>query len=101
MRYTEGYTLLELLVAVAIVGILAAVAVPSFTDTIDRNSRDEAMMDLTRALAYARTEAVTRGRRVAICVSADQTSCAGSAADDWKQGWIVFTDGGAAGAVDG
>lgn len=101
MRYTEGYTLLELLVTVAVVGILAALAVPSFTDTIDRNSRDSAMMDLARTLGYTRAEAVTQGRTVSICLSANQVSCAGSEGGDWKQGWIVFTDAGTAGTVDG
>jgi type IV fimbrial biogenesis protein FimT len=96
-----GYTMLELLVTVAIVGLLAALAVPSFQDTIERNGRESAMLDLVGSLGFARSEAVTQGRSVSICRSADQATCAATEGGDWTIGWLVFTDGGTLGDVDG
>ena len=54
---------------------------------------------LVGALTLARNEAVTRGVSVSVCSSADNESCA--ADTDWSTGWIVFTDAGVVGTVDG
>ena len=48
-------------------------------------------------LAYARSEAVTRNTRVSICNSNNGTDCGGT----WSDGWIVFSDAGTAGSIDG
>lgn len=85
----------------AIVGIMAALVVPGFRDTIERNGREAAMLDLVSSLSYARSEAVTQGRSVSICVSADQATCDGTDGGNWTTGWIVFSDGGVRGTVDG
>lgn len=45
---SAGFTLIELMIAVAIVGILTAVIYPSYTDYVRRTNRTEAMNDLTR-----------------------------------------------------
>ncbi|MEW5754836.1 MAG: type IV pilin protein [Pseudomonadota bacterium] len=67
-RAQQGFTLIELMVAVAIVGILAAVAVPSYTQHMQKSRRAEAqsyLMDLSQRQqqylldmrSYAATEA--------------------------------------------
>ncbi|MBA6391651.1 type IV pilin protein [Colwellia sp. BRX10-3] len=48
MKVFNGFTLVELLIAVAIVGILAAVAFPSYTDFVSRSNRTEAQRELLR-----------------------------------------------------
>ena len=97
----SGFTMLELMVIVAIVGILVAVALPSLRESVVRNARDSAVMNLMSSLALARSEAVTGSGWVSVCRSTNQTACAGTAGADWSAGWIVFTDTGVAGTVDG
>lgn len=91
----SGFTLLELLVTVAILVILAGVAVPSFQDTMIRNNIESQIGDLQRSLSYARSEAVSRGARVSICRSSSATTC--GAGSSWSDGWLVFVDNNTAG----
>lgn len=97
----RGYTLLELMVTLAVLAILATLTVPGFQDTIRRTARDSSMQDLSTALDFARAQAVTEGTRVSLCRSTDLGSCSGGGGGDWSAGWIVFTDRGTAGTVDG
>ncbi|MGU3346152.1 GspH/FimT family pseudopilin [Pseudomonas monsensis] len=58
---TKGFTLPELLVAIAVLVILLTLAVPGFTRSIQSSKADTEMGDLQRALNYARLEAIDRG----------------------------------------
>ncbi|SHN14221.1 type IV fimbrial biogenesis protein FimU [Pseudomonas asturiensis] len=67
MRHiAKGFSLVELLVAVSLVGILAAIAIPNFSSTLQSNKADTELNDLQRALNYARLEAINRGVTVRI-----------------------------------
>lgn len=96
----RGVTLLELMIGIGIVGILSAIAVPSFRD-YTRNTRvTTAQNDLVTAITLARSEALRRSSNVSVCPSANGTSCTGDA--DWGAGFLVFTDAtGTAGVLDG
>jgi type IV fimbrial biogenesis protein FimT len=87
----SGMTLIELIVVMVLVGILAAIGIPSF-ETITTSSRMAAESnDLLGDMQFARAEAAREGEPVTVCISANGTSC-DSASTTWQEGWIVFSD---------
>ncbi|MBN2886034.1 MAG: GspH/FimT family pseudopilin, partial [Chromatiaceae bacterium] len=70
-RVQRGVTLLELMVTLAIVTIVTTIAVPSFQSVIRNNRAATLSNDLLSALNLARSESVTRGKRVTVCKSND------------------------------
>lgn len=92
----RGFTLLELLTALAVAAIILAFGVPNFMDVV-RNSRAAAgANELVTALSIARSEAAKRGARVTVCASDDAATCDGS----WEDGWIVIADAAATDDAD-
>jgi len=85
-----GFTLIELMVGVAIMAILLMVGVPSFQSAVASSRLSTSTNDVVSALALARTEAIRRGTRVTVCKSANATGC--TTAGNWAQGWIIFID---------
>lgn len=85
-----GFTLIELMVGVAVLSIILLFGVPSFQGAIASNRLTSATNDLLSAMALARSEAIRRGARVTVCKSADGAAC--TSAGTWQQGWIVFLD---------
>lgn len=83
---TAGFTLIELMVTLAVVGILAAVAVPAMTSLIAGNRLAGASGELASSLQLARSEAIRRNAQVTICASINGTTC--TASTDWST-WIV------------
>jgi type IV fimbrial biogenesis protein FimT len=94
----KGMTLLELMLGLTIMGILVALAVPSFTNYTGNARKVAATNDLVTALTTARSEALRRSALVRACSSADQATCTG--ANDWATGWIIFADPNNNGIVD-
>lgn len=82
--------MIELLVVIAIVAVLAALAVPSFQGMIASSNLTSTTNDLIATFARARSDAIRRGKRVTVCMSADGVACTTSG--DWSQGWIMFND---------
>ena len=92
MSYPQrGFTLIELMVTLAVLAIVLGIAVPSFTQQIRNNGSVALTSEFQAALNYARAEAVKRATRVSICPSTNGTSCL--TATDWHKGWMVFVDG--------
>ena len=85
----NGFTLMELMVTVAIAAIVMTIGIPSFQDTIRENRLTANTNTFVSSLNLARSEAIKSGRRVVMCISAGST-CATSGGYD--QGWIVFRD---------
>ena len=98
----RGFTLIELMVGIAVIAIIIAIGVPSFNRLISSQTTAATASRLSNALAYARSEAVTRSTNVTICASDDGATCSGSSL--WNNGWIVFLDNnttsGSTGSVD-
>ena len=95
-----GFTLIELMVTVAVLAIILAIAVPGFQAFIASGRVTTTTNDMVGALTLARSEAIRRGTRVTLCKSSDGASC--TDAGGWEQGWIAFVDPtrGADAAVD-
>ena len=98
VRATGGFTLIELMVTVAVMAILAMIAVPNFYTTLRRHQLQSAVGSLQGALAYARTEAVLRQYSVSICPSGGSTATC-SSSSDYSQGWLIYTTQAAAGSA--
>ncbi|MEN6587566.1 MAG: GspH/FimT family pseudopilin [Sulfuricella sp.] len=102
-RRITGFSLIELLVTVSVLGILVALAAPSFQSLIRANRIANLTNDLVSGLNLARSEAIKRGTRVTLCKVADPNTntptCSTSA--NWQTGWQVFVDGSTAGTFDG
>jgi len=85
---TRGFTLVELMVTIAIVAILAAIAFPNFEASIRSNRIATSTNELIGALTLARSEAMRSPGGAVVCASSDGANCTGS----WNQGWIVWMD---------
>jgi type IV fimbrial biogenesis protein FimT len=93
---TKGFSIVELMIALAIFGILTSAAIPSYSAFMTNNRLSNENTALMLDFVMARAEAATRGTRVTVCQSANGTSCSSGG---WKSGRIVFVDGGAAGVI--
>ncbi len=87
----DGFTLVEIMIALAVLSILGTLAVPAFTNLYDDSSRTNAVNSFIHTIFLARSEAMKRGEMVSICKSANASSCE-NGASDWNRGWIVFAN---------
>jgi type IV fimbrial biogenesis protein FimT len=89
----NGFTLIELMVVLAVAAIIAAISAPSFADMI-RNHRLTTQANLILSeLYYARSEAIRRGLQISIRRNSANNN-------DWTEGWQVFTDVNGNGSLD-
>ena len=89
-RKMHGFTLVELMISVAVAAILCAVSAPALGSLIHNETARASRNTLVTSLNLARNMAVTGQGRVVVCPSIDQHTCSGS--EWWQHGWIVFED---------
>lgn len=85
---SNGFTLVELLIVLAIAAILLLITVPGYSAFVNQTRVDSAKNKLAASIAYARGEAINHSAGVAVCPLAAANNCA--AGNDWSRGWAVF-----------
>lgn len=94
LKPQAGFTLVELMVTIAVMAIGLALAMPTFTEVIRSNRVAAATNSFIAAFNLARTEAVRSNRGAVVCASSAGTSCDGS---NWNVGILAFADNDATG----
>lgn len=87
-RKQRGFTLIELMVTIVVLGIAMGIALPNYLELMQRQKVAAAADEVENLFNLSRTEAVKRSARVSICASDDGATCG----DDWSLGILVFRD---------
>lgn len=95
IKKNKGFNLIEIMVALAIIGILIAMASPMFTTAMVNNRLYSEATQTNSILSLARSEAIRRNDFVTVCPTNDGTSCLAS--NNLQTGTIVFNNSGNAG----
>jgi len=87
--HAKGFSLLELMVALAIAGVIAGVAIPSFANMLKSGDLGSTTFKLSSSLRFAKSESIKGYNRIIICPR-DGEQCGDNSA--WVNGWLVFND---------
>ncbi|MBA57227.1 MAG: hypothetical protein CMK89_22495 [Pseudomonadales bacterium] len=88
-RRSKGFTMVELLITLAIAAIILALATPSFLDLMEKNRVRSTAEQLTDLFRLSRVVAVEQRLRVSVCGSSDNTNCD----DDWDSSILSIKKG--------
>ncbi len=95
-RKQGGFTLVELMITLVILGVLSAIAAPAVRDMVMNNRLVTETNDMLVSLTLARSEAIKRSTSVFLCKTPDPQAsppvCDATAA--WTNGWIIYTETG-------
>lgn len=88
-RLSPGFTLIELMVTLAVFAIILSVGTPSLRSFLSRSELASNSNHFLSTINHLRTEAIRRNSYTTLCPSTDGLGCNGT---DWKNGWIAFED---------
>ena len=83
----QGFTLVELMIVLVILGVILAIGLPGFSELTLSTKLKSYANKMVASVYLARGEAIKRNVPIRLCASANGTSCA--VGGDWEQGWIV------------
>jgi type IV fimbrial biogenesis protein FimT len=98
---TSGFTMMEMVILMAVIAILAALALPNASNYIDNNRLNAAAADMVVTMQTARSEAVGRNVAVTICAATGTGTACRPDGHRWELGWLMFVDSDADRKVDG
>jgi len=90
VRTPRGFTLVELVVGLTILGVLFAIALPSYSSFVAEQALAAEARRLAEAVSLARSEAIKRNGFVVVCAGPAAAGCSPDAA--WHEGWTMFED---------
>jgi len=88
-KNNHGFTLIELIITLAVVSILLVTGIPMLNQMTENNRLVTQINSIAGTLAVARSESIKRGITITICGSTDGATCNTA---NWENGWIVFSD---------
>jgi len=97
-KFLAGFTIIELMLTIAVAAVILTLGVPSFQGLMERNQLTSNINRFISSLALARSESIKRNQRVVVCPSNDGIECAN--AGGYDNGWIIFVDVNADGSRD-
>jgi len=102
IKTQNGVTLIEMMVALAVLAFLITVAIPGFQELFRGNRVVTQANQVLHALALARSEAVKRSAPITICKNngASPPGCSNAANNTWESGWIIYADANGNGAYN-
>lgn len=100
----RGMTAVELMVTIMIMAIVTTLAVPSFRESTRQSRLRGQTNEFIAALRITQSEAIKRGKAVVLCKSSDPETattpaCSTDTAVNWENGWVIFVDEDANGAI--
>lgn len=91
MKKTRGFTLVELMIVLAIIAIIGSMVLPAFRDMVDGNRLMTSANDIVTTFHQARSEAIKQSKAASIV--ACKPDCGTSGTQSWDNGWQIIVDG--------
>lgn len=91
-KYYRGFSLMELVVVLAIIAIMASIGIPSFNSVIRSTKLATVVNEFIGTLNFARSEAVKRNQRIVVRKNENCTTKTNIVDCDWEDGWIIFVE---------
>ena len=86
-----GFTIIELIITVALLSVMLAIAVPGFTNFFQNNNLATTSNRFVSSIALTRNEAISRNTTVVMCnINASNNACDTNGL--WETGWVVWVD---------
>ncbi|MDN2662754.1 GspH/FimT family pseudopilin [Psychromonas sp. 14N.309.X.WAT.B.A12] len=97
-EHQQGFTLIEMLITIAVAAILLSIVVPSFNSIIESSKERTTRDSLVSAIYSAKQQAQSERVNVYLCSSNDGESCADTT--DWGSDWLIYQDDDSSGDLD-